>query len=71
MDAMLAHLVEVWTGAYERNCDELNDLWRSADANGDGMLNYVEFAAMVKAQNATITERQVRSIFRETKSMTD
>lgn len=38
---------------------------RQADENGDGVLSYGEFSTIVRQIDATVTERAVKSMFRE------
>ena len=65
LDELLTYLVELWSESYEANVEEMKALWQRADENGDGVLSFSEFSAMIKSYQPETLERRIKVMFRE------
>jgi len=65
VDELLERVMESWEVANDDAEETLAALFTEADANGDGVLVYEEFAALVEKVAPAVKPREVKTMFRE------
>jgi hypothetical protein len=65
VEVLLDHVMRTWIAIEERETKELIELFKRSDTDGDGVLEYSEFHAMVRIYDAKVDDRSILRMFKE------